>query len=34
VLVAVAATAIVYARRPAALQRAATAGPEYITEDA
>jgi len=34
VLVAVAATAIVYVRRPAALQRAATAGPEYITQDA
>ena len=34
VVVAVAATAIVYVRRPAALQRAATAGPEYITQDA
>jgi len=34
VLVAVVATAIVYVRRPATLQRAATAGPEYITEDA
>ena len=34
VLVAVAATAIVYVRRPVALQRAATAGPEYITQDA
>jgi amino acid transporter len=34
VVVAVLATAIVYVRRPAALQRAATAGPEYITEDA
>jgi amino acid transporter len=34
VLVAVVATAIVYVRRPAALQRAATAGPEYITQDA
>jgi amino acid transporter len=32
VLVAAAATAIVYLRRPAALQRAATAGPEYITQ--
>jgi amino acid transporter len=34
VLVTVAATAIVHVRRPAALQRAATAGPEYITQDA
>jgi amino acid transporter len=30
--VSVVATAIVYLRRPAALQRAATAGPEYITQ--
>jgi hypothetical protein len=28
------ATAIIYFRRPAALQKAATAGPEYIVEDA
>ena len=34
VAVSAVATAVVYARRPAALQRAATAGPEYITEDA
>ena len=33
VLVSVAATAIVYARRPAALQRAATEGPEYVVAD-
>jgi hypothetical protein len=34
VAVSAVATAVVYLRRPAALQRAATAGPEYITEDA
>jgi hypothetical protein len=33
VLVSAVATAIVYLRRPAALQRAATAGPEYIVAD-
>jgi amino acid transporter len=33
VLVSAVATAIVYLRRPAALQRAATAGPEYIVTD-
>jgi amino acid transporter len=34
VLVSAAATAIVYIRRPAALARAATAGPEFVAEDA
>ena len=34
VLVAAVATAIVYVRRPAALQRAGTEGPEYVMEDA
>jgi amino acid transporter len=34
VLVAAVATAIVYLRRPGALQQAVTAGPEYIVEDA
>jgi hypothetical protein len=32
VLVSAAATTIVYVRRPGALQRAGTAGPEYVAE--
>ena len=34
VLVAAVATAVVYTRRPGALQRAVTSGPEYIVPDA
>ena len=34
VLVAAVATAIVYLRRPGALQRAVASGPEYIVADA
>ena len=34
VVVAAIATAVVYVRRPDALNRAATAGPELVVEDA